>query len=541
MTKLHGKITIKRLAGAVNIGAGQTNPNLQAKSITPTNSQQVVTPDANYGGLSRVTVEAAPLQAKTVAPATGAQSVKPDEGYLGLSTVTVEAAPLQEITAEIAAEIQHLVPDPGFYGFSGVTVKALPDAETAAFCESVSLPEIPPGVLEDLSFTVITEVDNGGTTIYLLAAAESAFFYGLGSVIGKDYDKFLGSLGAGTAYYTTAEGTSWTKSADLAAGSMVAEMTESTRVVYSNHDIYQVEADDDGSLSVDILYYAKSGLYGVGLSDAYRIQRETMEDLGDQVNRLTGTAESMTPGRMTQKLEGLSIQLQELTVVATEEVQIITPPSGVYGFSKVIVEAVEDSGGTGGGGTGEGGDDSGDGTYVSADSVGFGDEITEETKITYNGYEIPEPKTNYPSTIVFRNISDGTTYMCGNNSSWKYYADTNRLKNTGGGIMYKLSNGAWVAQGGASSLIDLSMYSVIYTDSDIEDSSSGEVWMVATVPKETTVIVRTPVDHDDTYTIDGNTVNAIAVITQKITGNNETLTPAEAAEALEEYYASLNP
>lgn len=548
MIELFGEIEVKRIEGQVNIMAVRPSGDCQAKTVTPTAEQQIVLPDFGYSALSRVTVEGAKLQAKTVAPATGAQEVKPDEGFLGLSGVTVEAAPLQEITAEIAAEIQHLVPDPGFYGFSGVTIKALPDAETAAFCESVSLPEIPAEVLEALPFAVITEMDNGGTTIYLLAAAESAFFYGPGSIIGQSYDKFLGSLGAGTAYYTTAEGTSWTKVEDRPEGSMVTEMADTSRVVYSNHDIYQVEDDGSGNLSVDILYYAKSGLYGVAISDAYRIQRETMEDLGDQVNRLTGTAESMTPGRMTQKLEGLNIQLQELTVVATEEVQTITPPSGVYGFSKVIVEAVEDSGSSGGGtgpGTGGEGGEDGDDTPTVPDITGgsFGNVAANEGeevytgKMLFNGTALPplpaDVLKDYPYAVIEKNGTMYVLYMtkeaCTTNSSGylTHGAPMGQRSSYTSAMETWSTPGAQYSNNIKASRIIWANYAIYNADNTVARLPS-----TPTYEKNTNIEVNYA-DAEESYTISGDDANRLGAIAQALTGSNDTMSWEEIMETLE--------
>lgn len=43
---------------ADTISSISTQANLQSKSVTPTTSQQVITPDNNYDGLSQVTVNA---------------------------------------------------------------------------------------------------------------------------------------------------------------------------------------------------------------------------------------------------------------------------------------------------------------------------------------------------------------------------------------------------------------------------------------------------------------------------------------------------
>lgn len=65
-------------------------PTLQSKSVTPGTSEQTVTPDSGYDGLSQVTVGAVQVQEKTVTPGTSAQTVTPDAGKY-LSKVTVGA------------------------------------------------------------------------------------------------------------------------------------------------------------------------------------------------------------------------------------------------------------------------------------------------------------------------------------------------------------------------------------------------------------------------------------------------------------------
>lgn len=98
------------------------SPSLQTKTASASTTQQDITPDSGYDGLSKVTISAATKQSKTVTPSTSQQTVTPDSGYYGLSQVTVDAVPSEEThntSVTASANSGNTITSNGTYAISG--------------------------------------------------------------------------------------------------------------------------------------------------------------------------------------------------------------------------------------------------------------------------------------------------------------------------------------------------------------------------------------------------------------------------------------
>ena len=84
---------------ATLIGNISTTPSLQSKTATPSTSQQVITADNGYDGLSQVTVSAIQTETKTATPSTSQQNIDATSGKY-MTRVTVGA-----VTSSIDANI----------------------------------------------------------------------------------------------------------------------------------------------------------------------------------------------------------------------------------------------------------------------------------------------------------------------------------------------------------------------------------------------------------------------------------------------------
>ena len=78
------------------------------------------------------------------------------------------------------------------------------------------------------------------------------------------------------------------------------------------------------------------------LPDSYEIQRTTMDDIAEEVQRISGATTKLNTAQIIDTLE--DVKLQSKTVIPSEEQQIIAPDAGYFGLASVIVEKMKASG-----------------------------------------------------------------------------------------------------------------------------------------------------------------------------------------------------
>lgn len=417
----------------------------------------------------------------------------------------------------------------------------------------VTLPDIPDKVLELSQYYIIHRMYSDTSEIYSIRVLPNAAVYfppGMITEYGTLYSP---------EYYTfnlSTDGNEW-----IDAGSGVGELAISIGVVdgvtdellFSNHDIYEVTSvnAETGEFTTGEIYFPNSEAEEEPEETKpprYSIATAILDAVARQIMRLTDSTKKVKPEEFEPKLEGINIQLQELTVTATEEVQTIYPDRGYYGFSKIIVEAVEDSGsggGTPGGGDGSDGDTN---VYPDAENTTFGctyEEVDVETgKVIYGNAQHAVPP--YPPGYAYCVVTAQTQYYYAYMFNEPVYYDPNKnglyspSQNTGykqTRINYTNSEASWetLAAGILTSYFS-NVGDILLSTFDLMNKDGSVRYYAASspTPETTKETVMVPIEAEDTYTISGETLTSLNTAIQKLTGSEAT-TPSEMAEALETY------
>ncbi len=133
-------------------------PALQAKTATPSTSQQVISPDNGYDGLSQVTVSAIQTETKTATPTTSQQNIDATSGKY-MTRVTVNAIQTEEKGVIPTTQSQDVTPSSGKF-LSKVTVSAV----TAAIDANIQAGNIKKNV-SILGIEGTYEGSGGGSTL----------------------------------------------------------------------------------------------------------------------------------------------------------------------------------------------------------------------------------------------------------------------------------------------------------------------------------------------------------------------------------------
>lgn len=129
-------------------------PELQDKSVTPAATEQSVTPDVGYAGLSTVTVSPVATEPGAATPSAAAQVVTPSEGKF-FSQFTVNATPTEQKTIDANGTF---TPSAGKF-FDSVTVNvntAKPEQEKSVDLTTMTPVEVTPDVGYTLSKVMAT-------------------------------------------------------------------------------------------------------------------------------------------------------------------------------------------------------------------------------------------------------------------------------------------------------------------------------------------------------------------------------------------------
>lgn len=227
----------------VTVNVPTAAPTLQAKTVTPTTSQQEVTADSGYDALSKVTVNAIQTETKSVTPTTSAQTITPTSGKY-LSSVSVGA--IQTVEKTITMNGTYL-PGDGKY-FSQVVVNVAQSGVNAVkFIGTTWEPST-----DYLPFDVTYTIETTNSTVVSVSKGTSAWILsavGLGRATVTCHDSAGNQKGSYIVEVVAKEGfpievnTAVGMAEVLKASNVgkVYKFTGTTDSTYTNGDLYLVE------------------------------------------------------------------------------------------------------------------------------------------------------------------------------------------------------------------------------------------------------------------------------------------------------------
>lgn len=212
----NGEYDVTNFAKATVAVSGEA-PTLQSKSVTPGTSEQKVTPDSGYDGLSQVTVGAVQVQEKTVTPGTSAQTVTPDAGKY-LSKVTVGAVAGEPVLSALGVSP------------TAVTVPAGTAADgiksyLTAMSGTYTLTGYTGTLTKDLTSAISSATVSGAMPTAGNTSAMTISYGGKSAIVSVTMEAAAPTLTGLSATYT---------GGTVAAGTTLSQLTEVVKATYSD-------------------------------------------------------------------------------------------------------------------------------------------------------------------------------------------------------------------------------------------------------------------------------------------------------------------
>ena len=211
-----------------------TTPSLQSKTAAPSTSQQTITADNGYDGLSQVTVSAIQTETKSATPTTSSQDITPTSGKY-LTKVTVGAV-TSSIDANITAgNIKNGVSILGVAGnYTGASATVATTTKTVGSSNASSLAFTVSG--QPKMFAVQLSLSSSGS--YLTNSSTSTYL--VSSVIGDGSNVYTtacrynssGTRAAREYYYTTGSKSYNNGTFTVTAGNGSFAASQTYRLIY---------------------------------------------------------------------------------------------------------------------------------------------------------------------------------------------------------------------------------------------------------------------------------------------------------------------